>query len=338
MTQSPTMPETIAITAATMRDDNNDVARTLKSAGYALKIHPGVVPPTPEELHGYLHDAVGVIAGSDTYSRAVMEAAPGLRVISRNGVGYDAVDLDAATDLGIVVAYVPDAMVDSVADLTLGLLLAAARRITMLDAGMKAGEWRRQIAADVNGTTLGIVGTGRIGLAVARRAQAFGMRLLGHDPYPNPRFTEEFGGEYLPLDQLLEQSDYVSLHMPVLPETRGLMDAPRLARMKPSAYLINAARGALVDEAALLQALEAGKLAGAALDVFSTEPPLPDSPAAKLARHPNVVATPHVASYTPVTAARMGQGAMENLLTALGGERPAYVANPDVYSRRLRGR
>ncbi len=330
------MPDTIAITAVTMRDENNEVAQTLKREGYSLAIHPKITPPTADELRDLLRNATGVIAGSDAYTRQVMEEARALRVISRNGVGYDAIDLAAATELGIVVAFVPDAMVDSVADLTLGLLLAAARRIVELDNAVKAGEWRRGIAADVSGRTLGIIGTGRIGLAVARRASGFGMRLVGHDPYPNSRFTEELGGEYLPLDELLEAADYVTLHLPSTLETRGLMNAERLRRMKKSAFLVNAARGSLIDEPALLEALNAGEIAGAGLDVFSTEPPAPDSPAAALSRHPRVVATPHVASFTPITAAKMGLAAMENALAVLRGERPAYVANPEVYRKPLR--
>jgi phosphoglycerate dehydrogenase-like enzyme len=327
----------IAITAIPLRSPESDVARTLRERGYELSIHPSVTAPTREELRVMLDGAVGLIAGSEIIDREVLLAAPTLRVVSRNGVGYDAIDLDAATDLGVVVAYVPDAMVDAVADLTLGLLVSAARKITELDAALKKGEWRRIMAADIGGQTLGLVGTGRIGMAVARRARAFGMRLVGADPYPNPLFVDELGGSYLPLDELLATADFVSLHSPATPETRGLINRERLARMKPSAFLINAARGSLVDEAALVEALKSGKLAGTALDVFSAEPPIPGSPADELMRLPNVVATPHVASFTPTTVARMGRAAMENLLEALEGRRLTNVANPAVYERPLRG-
>lgn len=330
------MSETIAITAGTMRDENNEVARALKEQGYRLAIHGKMPTATREELRVLLDGAVGLIAGSEQLTREVLREAPALRCISRNGVGYDAVDLDAATDLGIVVAYVPDAMVDAVADLTLGLLLSAARHITELDRALKEGEWLRTIGADVGGRALGLVGTGRIGMAVARRAKAFRMRLVGYDPFPNPLFVEELGGDYVEMDELLEVSDFVTLHVPASAETRGMISRERLARMKPSAFLINTARGTLIDEAALLEVMRERRIAGAALDVFSAEPPLPGSPAASLTRLPNVIATPHVAAFTPVTAARMGRAAMENLLTALRGERPAHVANPAVYERGVR--
>src|SRR5262249_18653795 len=170
-----------------------------------------------------------------------------------------------------------------------------------------------------------------IGMAVARRARTFKMRLVGADPMQNPLFVEEVGGDYLPLDELLETADYVSLHLPASRGTRRLVGAPPLAPMKGTAFLINPARGSLIDESALVAALREGRLAGAALDVLSSEPPDPGSPAAELAALPNVVATPHVAAYTPVTVARMGRAALANLLTALEGRRPEHVANPAVY-------
>jgi phosphoglycerate dehydrogenase-like enzyme len=330
------MSDIIAITAVTLRDEENEVARTLREAGYRVVTHPKITPPVPEEQRALLAEAVGLIAGSEPITREVLLETPRLRVISRNGIGYDAIDLDAATELGVVVTFVPDAMVDAVADLTLGLLLSLARRIPELDAAMKAGEWRRGIAADVGGQTLGLVGTGRIGMAVARRARAFGMRLIGCDPCPNPLFAEELGGEYVTLDELLERSDFVSIHSPASAATRGMIAAEQLARMKPAAFLLNLARGSLIDEPALIAALREGRIAGAGLDVLAVEPPPPGSPSDELARLPNVVITPHVASFTPKTAARMARAALENLLTALGGERPEHVANPAVYDRSVR--
>jgi D-3-phosphoglycerate dehydrogenase len=279
---------------------------------------------------------VGIIAGPEPITREVMEAAKNLRCVSRNGVGYDAVDCDAAADLGIVVTYVPGAMVDAVADLALGLMLSAARRISELDSVVKRGEWIRPMQHDFSGQTVGLIGTGRIGSAVARRLKGFGVKLLGCDPYPNAAFAEELGGEYVSMDELLERADFVSLHLPASAGTRGLIGAEKLAKMKPGAFLINTARGTLIDEDALVAALDAGQIAGAALDVFSKEPPLPGSAAETLLRHPKVVATPHIASFTPVCAANMGRGAMENLLTVLAGDRPDYVANPSVYDRPLR--
>jgi phosphoglycerate dehydrogenase-like enzyme len=327
------MSEAIAITSAALRDENNEVVQTLKEQGYHVLTHPKMTPPDREEQRALLCEAVGLIAGSEPITREVLSEAPKLRVISRHGIGYDGVDVDAATELGVIVTYVPDVMVDAVADLAMGLLLAAARHIPELDAGMKAGEWRRPMGADVSGRLLGLVGTGRIGMAVARRARAFRMRLAGCDPQPNALFVEEVGGDYLPLEEVLEISDFVSLHLPATAGTRGMIGVEQLARMKPTAFLINTARGSLVDEQALLDALREGRMAGAALDVFSQEPPAPDSAAAQLAKLPNVVATPHVASFTPMTVARIGRGALANLLAVLKGERPEHVANPEVYTR-----
>lgn len=330
------MPNTVAITALAIANEENEVAYTLKEQGYTLALHPHMVMPNRDELRELLADAVGVIAGSEPYTREVMEEAKHLRVISRNGVGYDAVDVAAATDLGIVVTYTPDAMVDTVADLAFGLLLGVARRIPELDAHMKKGEWHRVIGADVSGKTLGLVGTGRIGMATARRARAFNMRLVGFDPYPNPLFVEELGGDYLSLEELFEVADFISLHVPSTAATRNLVSGELLARLKPTAFLINTARGTLIDEAALLKHLQEGRLAGAALDVFSQEPPAAGSAAEELARLPNVVALPHVASFTPNTVARMGRGACRNLLSVLSGTRDAEIVNPEVFDRGLR--
>jgi len=330
------MPDTIAITTVAMRDENNEVAQTLLSKGYRLAIHPDMTPPSLEEQRALMAEAAGIIAGSEPITHAVMSEARNLRVVSRNGVGYDAVDLAAATELGIVVTFVPDAMVDAVADIALALMLAAARKIVELDNAIKQGEWVRALQHDFSGQTIGIIGTGRIGVAVARRAKAFRMQLLGCDPQVNPLFSEELHGSYVSMDELLERSDFVSLHLPASAGTKGLIGREQIARMKPGAFLANTARGSLVDEDALLEALNEGRIAGAALDVFCKEPPAPGSAGDLLQRHPKVVATPHVASFTPITVAKMGKGAMENLLAVLANERPPSVANPEVYERGLR--
>jgi D-3-phosphoglycerate dehydrogenase len=270
-----------------------------------------------------------MIAGMEPVTAEVIEGTTELRVISRFGVGYDNIDVAAATRRGIVVTYIPDAMVDAVADLTLGLMLALARRIPELDQGMKAGEWRRYAAVDVTRKALGIVGTGRIGLAVAERARGFRMALLGYDPAPNARFVEELGGDYVGLDELLERADFVTLHLPLTPATDRLMGAPQLARMKPTAFLINAARGGLVDEEAIYAALTARQIAGFATDVYRKEPPEPHP----LWSLPTVVATPHVASYTDGAITKMARAALGNLLTVLEGGRPEHVVNPEARPR-----
>lgn len=301
----------------------------LRTAGYEPVVHTRGGPASREELRGYLAGAVGMIAGMDRIDEELLAEFPALRVISRFGVGYDAIDVAAATRHGVVVTYIPDAMVDSVADITMGLMLAVARRIPELDRSVKAGEWHRQLAVDVSRRTLGIVGTGRIGMAVAERARGFRMRLLGHDRIPNAAFVETMGGDYVTLEELLQQADFVTLHAPLTPETRHLIGAAQLALMKPTAFLINAARGGLVETAALTAALDTGQIRGAAMDVYETEPP--DN--APLIGRANVVATPHTASYTDGTVSKMARAALGNLLAVLQGERPEHVVNPEVYGR-----
>jgi D-3-phosphoglycerate dehydrogenase / 2-oxoglutarate reductase len=320
------VPDRIAVTPVALCTTENAVVNTLREREFEVALHRSTTPPTLDDLRELLRGAVGMIAGMEPIPAEVIEGADRLRVISRFGVGYDNIDVAAATRRGILVTYIPEAMTDTVADLTFGLILALARRIPELDAAMKAEEWRRVIGADVTGKTLGLLGTGRIGMAVARRATGFRMRLLGYDPVPNRRFGEEVGGAYVSFEEVLRQSDFISLHLPMLPETRGLIGAAQLALVKPTAFLVNCARGALVDEAAVYTALTEGRLAGFGTDVYPKEPPAPQ-PLYKL---PNVIALPHIASFTPDTAARMGQTGLANLPAGLSGERPEHVVNPEV--------
>jgi phosphoglycerate dehydrogenase-like enzyme len=322
------LADRIVVTPVALCQTENAVVDTLRQQGYEVVAHGPTTPPTADDLRAYLRGAVGMIAGMEPVAAEVIEGTDRLRVIARFGVGYDNIDVAAATRKGILVTYIPNAMADAVADLTLGLILALARRIPELDAAMKRGEWRRLSGADVFRKSLGIIGTGRIGTAVARRVAGFQMRLLGYDPAPNPLFVEELGGEYVSLNELLRQSDYITLHLPLMPETRGMIGAEQLARMRRTAFLVNCARGALVDEAAVYAALTGGRLAGFATDVYPKEPPDPHP----LYTLPNVIALPHVASLTPVTAARMGQAALENLLAGLRGERPEHLVNPEVWT------
>jgi phosphoglycerate dehydrogenase-like enzyme len=316
----------IVITPVALCQNENIVVNTLRQQGYEVVLHPSMSPPTEAELRAYLQGAIGMVAGMEPVPAAVIESADRLQVISRFGVGYDNIDVSTATRRSILVTYIPDAMGDAVADLTFGLLLALARRIPELDASMKAGAWQRVMGADVTRKSLGIIGAGRIGMAVARRAAGFRMRLLGYDPHANPAFVEELGGEYVSLEELLGQSDFLTLHLPLIPETRGLIGNEQLARVRRTAFLINCARGALVDENAVYAALTEGRLAGFATDVYPKEPPAPHP----LYTLPNVIALPHIASYTPATAARMSQAALENLLIGLRGDLPEHAVNPEV--------
>lgn len=246
--------------------------------------------------------AVAVIVRSATkVDGAVMDAAPGLRVVARAGVGVDTIDLDAARQRGVAVLNAPEATTTSVAELALAGLLCLARPIAAADHSMKQGRWEkaRFSGRELGGATLGVVGCGRIGRRVAALAAAFGMHVLGADPMPIP---PDAGIEAVDLDTLCARADYISLHAPATPATRHLLDAARLARCRRGVRLVNTSRGELIDEAALLAALDSGQVGGAALDVFDPEPPASTA----LVSHPLVVATPHIAASTAEAQARVG--------------------------------
>ncbi len=273
------------------------------------------------------HDAV--FASMDKYTAAVLGSpeASRLKIISRWGVGYDAIDIGAATARGVVVAYTPGLLNETVADFAFALLLSAARKVHVGFQNMSRGLWETAWGNDVFGKTLGIVGCGRIGQAMAKRASGFDMRVLGYDIRTDPA-AEKLGVKFVPLDELLTQSDFISLHAASTPENRGLIGETQLRRMKKTAYLINTARGALVDEAALVRALREGWLAGAALDAFITEPLPPDSP---LRSAPNVLLTPHFASFGRETAERVSTTAAQAIVDLMNGQKPRLVVNPEVF-------
>ena len=231
-----------------------------------------------EQVQGY--DAV--LAGAEIYSREVLEQLPDLKVISRYGVGFDAVDLAAADAQNIVVTITPGVNHHSVAEQAFALLMGIARMIRTQDRAVRSGEWERELTPRVWGSTIGIVGLGRIGQAVATRAIGMGMHVLAYDPFPNEEFAKTHQIKLLSLEELLKQSDYVTLHLPVTPETIDIINRDTLAIMKPGSVLINTARGGLVDENALVEALESGHLRGAGLDVFKKEPLPVESPLIKL--------------------------------------------------------
>lgn len=272
--------------------------------------------------------ALGQIDGWIVRSRTRIDGpsltagAPRLRVVGRAGVGLDNIDLPAARAAGVVVVNAPQAVTTAVAELTVGLLLALARQIPMADAALRRGEWAKDRLGgqELRGKTLGLVGVGRIGREVARLAEAFGMRCLGTDPFLSHDSLRAAGVEPADLEALLPASDYVSLHLPLTDDTRGLFSAEILSRMKPGARLVCVARGGVVDEDALLAALESGHLAGAALDVFQIEPP-GDSP---VLRHPRLIATPHLGAQTAEAQDRVAIDIVEEVLTVLRGEEPRW--------------
>ena len=283
--------------------------------------------PTKEDLVQAVkgHDGLLCLL-TDTVDRDVIEAGAGLRVISSVSVGVDHIDLAAASARGIPVGHTPGVLTETTADLALALMLAVGRRLIEADSDLRAGGWKNRweldgfLGRDLHGATLGLIGLGGVGVAVARRAAAFGMRILGWS-----RSARTLAGvERVELEELLAESDFLSIHLASTEETRGLIDASAFARMKPGAILVNTSRGDVVDEAALIAALESGHLGGAGLDVFDTEPIAADHP---LMARKDVVLTPHIASASIATRLRMAERAVENLLDGLEGRSLPHCAN-----------
>ncbi len=322
----------ILVTARSFRATAGPHQQTLLDAGYEIVNSPYERPLEAHELAALITDVVGAILGLDEVTADVIAQATRLRVISRYGVGVDSIDLKAATEHGVVVTTTPGANSVAVAELTMGLLLALARHIPYHDRAVKEGGWKRAQGIELAGLTLGVVGLGQIGQLVARLATGFGMRVLYYDPFPPAQeVVDALGVSSRSLEALLAESDVISLHLPLTDATRNLIDQAALGLMKPSALLINTARGGIVDEQALYEALSAGRLAGAACDVFLKEPP-GENPLLSL---DNFIASPHAGSATRQTTLRMGMMASQNALAVLQGRRPAHVANPEVYARGL---
>lgn len=272
------------------------------------------------ELMAALQGVDAIITGTDELTGTVIQQADRLKTIAKHGIGLETIDLDAARARGIVVSATPEAVSDSVADLTLALLLAVARKVVPAHTSTVAGGWTNYTGMELRDKVLGIVGLGRIGQQVGLRAQGFGMRLAAYDPYPNAAFAAVHHVTYVTLDELLATADVVTLHAPAEQTHGPLLGTAQLARMKPGALLINTARAALVDEMALAAALASGRLGGAGLDVFMDEPPT-GSPLLAL---PNVVLTPHIGGSTVDGRRRMGEMTVENVVRALKGEAPVY--------------
>ncbi len=285
---------------------------------------------SPEELLEKIGAYDGLIIRSATRVTAeVIEAAPNLKAIGRAGIGVDNIDLEAATKRGILVANAPESNTVAAAEHTLGLMLAAARRIPAADATLRAGEWKRSAfkGVEVAEKTLGLIGLGHVGSIVARGARGMGMRVLAYDPYVSEDRIRSMNTEKAEsVDEVLGSADFVSLHVPRTPQTTGMIDSAALEKMKPTAYLINVARGGIVDETDLYNALKEGQIAGAALDVYAEEPTT-DSPLFAL---PNVVVTPHLGASTAEAQDRAGITAAEQVATALRGAVPVHAINAPV--------
>jgi len=282
---------------------------------------------TPTALAEVIAPYEGLVVRSKTLvTEGVIAAAPRLVVIGRAGAGVDNIDLEAATRRGIVVVNAPYGNTVSVAEHTLAMLLALVRHIPHVDSALRQGHWEKPSyqGVQVRGKVLGLVGLGRIGTAVARRAMGLEMKVIGYDPFVTPERAAQVGVQWVPWEDLLRSSDFISLHLPQSEQTRGLIGSRELAWIKPSAYLINCARGSLVDEQALFEALQEGRLAGAALDVFAQEPPSEDSP---LLHCDKVVLTPHVAGSTAEAQRDTAVEVAQQVLQVLAGHIPRYPVN-----------
>jgi D-3-phosphoglycerate dehydrogenase/(S)-sulfolactate dehydrogenase len=316
------------------RDD--PVLQPLRAAGHAIDLVDGIAVRSEPALIDALQGVSATLASTEPYTAAVLAEAPDLRVISRTGVGYDAIDVAEATRRGIVVCTTPGTNQHAVADLAVGLILSCLRQIVASANFVGAGKWTPQpVGLEVRGSTVGVVGTGLIGKEVIKRLSGFEPRLLAYDVIQSPELVDRYRVEYVSFDELLRQSDAITLHAPLLPETRGLIDAAALSKMKRSAYLVNTARGPLVDETAIAEALHKGQIAGAALDVFDKEP----LPMGSLLRHaPNLVLTPHIAGSTLQSRQAMAAMAVENAARVLGGQSPLSCVNPEALNAAVTGR
>jgi D-3-phosphoglycerate dehydrogenase len=283
--------------------------------------NPTGKPLTSAQVAELLPGIDGYIAGLDGIDANALKAGDRLKVIARYGVGVDSVDLVAARQRGIIVTNTPGANSVSVAELALGLMLALARQIPEAVEAVHQGKWPRYAGLSLEGKTVGILGLGAIGKQLARRLAGFDCRLLAHDPFGDPVVAKELHVQLTGLEEVLAQADFLSLHLPLLPETRSLVNDAFLGKMKKGSFLINTSRGEVVDEEALLKALQSGHLKGAGLDAFTVEPPDPKNPLLIL---PQVIATPHLGAQTDGATSNMGWIAMRDCLAVLKGEEPVY--------------
>ena len=297
-------------------------------------------PWAGDELKRRLADKDGVLStGSDRFDAAILGGAPHLKAVCNVAVGYNNIDLAACNEHGVLATNTPEVLDDTTADTTWALIMAAARRVTEAERWLRAGNWiqgwkyDRLLGQDVHHATLGIVGMGRIGQAIARRAKGFSMRILYHNRRRATKAVEkESGAKYVSLEKLLKESDFVSLNLPYSKEAHHLIGARELALMKPTAVIVNAARGGIIDDAALVQALKEKRIAAAGLDVFEGEPKFNPG----FLEVDNVALIPHIGSATRATRMKMNLLAVKNLTAALAGKRPPNLLNPEAWARRRR--
>ncbi len=291
-----------------------------------LVFNPTGKPLSEDELIPLLKDCEGYLAGLDSVTEKVLDNCKGLKVISRYGVGYDRVDLNAASEKGIIVTNTPGANSEAVGELTFALILSLARNITYLDRKTKEGQWVRSTGIELKGKTIGILGLGAIGKVVARCAGGFEMKVMAYDPYINLQYCEEHDIKSSTLDEIFKNADVISLHLPLNDETKHIINAQSLEKMKDGVIIINASRGGIIDEDAAHSALESGKIGGIGLDAFEIEPPV-NSPLLTLS---NVVATPHTGAHTEEASSKMAEMAVDNLIACLTGTDCNFIVNHPV--------
>jgi D-3-phosphoglycerate dehydrogenase len=323
---------TVLITTRSFGKEVREPLERLRKAGCRiLEWREGSGLPE-SDLQAKLAEADAWIVAFHPIGPDLLDRAPRLRIIAKHGVGVDNIDIEAATARGIVVTTAPSANDQAVADLAMALLLALLRRIPEAGASVKAGGWERFLGVGLTGKRMGILGLGRIGQNVARRAAGFGVELIGVDPIWPEEAARELGIRRVDLPDLLADADILSLHVPLTPETEGLIGEPEIGLMKPGVWIVNTSRGKLVDEQAMWSALVSGRVAGYATDVFESEPPT-GSPLLSL---PNVIGTPHMGTHTRESLLCMGNRVVEAVLAVLRGERPEFVINPQVYPGQAR--
>ena len=303
------------------RSRSKEAMEILEKNGYILELNPFDRTMTEDELIERIKGASALVAGSDKVTKRVLEAgSPTLKIVAKQGVGYNTIDIEAAKELGIAVTITPGANSKSVADLTMGLILNAARNISGMDRAIRNNEWYRYTGCELNNKIIGIVGMGHIGGEVAKRAYAFGMKILAYDIYPRQDFIEKYNVTYVSLEKLFKQSDVITLHAPTIKATENMINRDSLNLMKSTAILVNAARGELINEEDLYEALKNKKIGFAALDVYKNEP-LKNS---KLTDLENIVFTAHAGAYTKSAIIGAGVIASEEIVRVLSGEEPKF--------------
>jgi D-3-phosphoglycerate dehydrogenase len=313
----------ILITPRSFASISDKPIKMLTARGYEIQRNNTDRPYKKEEMLNLIRDIDGIIIGIDELSAEIIERADKLKVISKYGTGLDNIDINMATKKKIIVTNTPQANVDAVADLVFGLILGLARRVPEADQKTKSGKWEKIIGKSVWEKTLGVIGLGKIGKQVVKRARGFQMNILGFDLIKDKKFALRYSIKYVSFEKLLQKSDYITIHLPLNDATHHLIDDKELEKIKKDAFLINTSRGGIVNEQALYKALRNNQLKGAALDVYSNEPPV-ESPLKEL---DNVIMTPHIGAYTEEAIENMGMQAAQNLIDVLEGRKPKNRVN-----------